>query len=30
MRKIALEKVPRDSSAQARSTRLVCGGDASV
>ena len=30
MRKMAMEKVPRDSDAQARNTRLVCGGDASV
>ena len=30
MRKIAVEKVPRDSTAQPRSSRLVCGADASV
>ena len=30
IRKIASENVPRDSIAQARSTRLDCGGDASV
>ena len=30
MRKIAMEKVPRDSCAQPRRTLLVCGGDASV
>ena len=30
IRKIALENVPRDSSAQPRSSRLDCGGDASV
>ncbi len=29
-RKIALENVPRDSCAQLRSTRLVCGKEASV
>jgi hypothetical protein len=30
VRKIAPEKVPRESTAQPRRTRLVCGRDASV
>jgi len=30
VRKIAPEKVPRDSTAQPRKTRLVCGRDAKV
>ncbi len=30
VRKIAPENVPRDSTAQPRRTRLVCGRDASV
>ena len=30
MRKIAMEKVPRDNNAQARNSRLVGGWDTSV
>ena len=30
IRKMAMEKVPREADAQARKIRLVCGSDASV